>query len=248
LHIDPQATLQTKEHQRTEQLAGITERLGSTAKGIGAARSARIWREAELYGERGAFLGNTAHIMRDQLQLGNTVIIEGTQGYGLGLHAGHYPQCTSSDCRALDFLAMAGISPWDPAVDKFTVWVTARVNPIRVAGNSGQLLGETTWEQLGLAEEHTTVTKKVRRVGEWDPDLIREAVQANGGAPVVKIALTMVDHLEPEIEGLTGPYELDEMPETVQDLVRQVERDANAPVGLIGTSDRTMITLGAFRG
>ncbi|WP_369007005.1 adenylosuccinate synthetase, partial [Staphylococcus aureus] len=40
-----------------------------------------------------------------------SIILEGTQGYGLGLHAGMYPYCTSSNTRSIDFLAMAAIYP-----------------------------------------------------------------------------------------------------------------------------------------
>lgn len=187
--VDGQATLIDPHHADQEQQ--LIGRIGSTGKGIGAARADRLWRTARLAGGR----TNVAHSARNALLVGRTVIVEGTQGYGLGLHAGHYPYCTSSDCRAIDFLAMAGLSPWDMAVTAFEVWVVMRVYPIRVAGESGPMLGETSWENLGLAAERTTVTNKVRRVGVWDEDLARAACEANGGPPVARVALTMVDHI-----------------------------------------------------
>lgn len=255
LHIDAQATMLTPSHIDEEVRDGIQKRLGSTAKGIGAARAGRIWRYAATWGDHLAKgfdphtttsstlpQVDTAEYIRQRLAEDATVVIEGTQGYGLGLHAGHYPQCTSSDCRAIDFLAMAGVSPWWREVTQFGVWVTARVRPIRVAGNSGPMKGETSWQELGLPEEHTTVTKKVRRVGEWDGDLVRRAVIANGGAPVVRVALTMVDTLFPEVVNVSGTYEeyqsvnkAGRVPH-LDNYIGQIERQVGAPVRFVTTS------------
>ena len=244
LLIDDQATMLEPKHIQREVDDKIQERLGSTAKGIGAARADRIWRYARTWGEHVGMtpgVGNatdTAEFMRHRLTQGATVVIEGTQGYGLGLHAGFYPQCTSSDCRAVDFLAMAGLSPWSPEVEEFGVWLAARVRPIRVAGNSGPMKGETSWAELGLPEEFTTVTKKVRRVGRWDGDLVRDAVIANGGAPVVRLALTMVDSLLPAFINTEG-----EFPEDAEltDLVHQIENQVGARVRMVTTSPITAL-------
>lgn len=249
LRIDAQATLLRPKHIDQEVRDGIQQRLGSTAKGIGAARSDRIWRYAQLWGDQldSDAQVDTAEYIRARLSQGATVIIEGTQGYGLGLHAGHYPQCTSSDCRAIDFLAMAGVSPWWPEVTEFGVWLAARVRPIRVAGNSGPMKGETTWQDLHLPEEFTTVTKKVRRVGEWDGDLVRSAVNANGGAPTVRLALTMVDTLFDEVTNAEGLYEdyqrLNEFGRVplLDNYIVNVEREVGAPVRMVATSPNTVL-------
>ena len=169
------------------------------------------------------------------------VVIEGTQGYGLGLHTKHYPQCTSSDCRAIDFLAMAGISPWGHIVE---VWAVARMFPIRVAGNSGYLKGETTWEALGLPPEYTTVTQKVRRVGEWDPVLVAEAVRANGGAPHVRLALTMTDQRWPDLRDVNTSSQARHVMDSqtkleMDEWIHRVERDTRAQVAMITTGPRT---------
>jgi adenylosuccinate synthase len=255
LLIDDQATMLEPKHIQREVDDKIQERLGSTAKGIGAARADRIWRYARTWldhvgtADGTGRMTDTAEFIRGRLAQGATVIIEGTQGYGLGLHAGHYPQCTSSDCRAIDFLAMAGVSPWWPEVAEFGVWLAARVRPIRVAGNSGPMKGETTWQDLNLPEEFTTVTKKVRRVGEWDGELVARAVAANGGAPVVRLALTMVDTVFPRVINHEGvwqnlvpiqgfPLDLkDEMDKYIAD----VEAEAGAPVRMVATSPTTVM-------
>ena len=164
------------------------------------------------------------------------MLLEGTQGYGLGLHAGNYPYCTSSDCRAIDFCAMAGVNPWDPEVKTFDIFVVLRTYPIRVAGNSGPMKGETSWEELGFEPERTTVTQKIRRVGTWDADLARAAVVANGGAPTVKIALTMFDYVFPDVKNTTDF----EWTPQIQEYVQRVQREVLAPVTLIGTGPSTM--------
>lgn len=240
LTIDHQATILDPTYIQEEQTLGIHGRIGSTGKGIGAARAARIMRTARTWSDN-PHNGDTTHIANDILTRGGRVIIEGTQGYGLGLHAGHYPQCTSSDCRAIDFLAMAGLNPWATNIETLEIHLAIRPNPIRVAGNSGPLQGETSWDQLGLPTEYTTVTKKPRRVGEWDPQLVRSAVQANGGAPTVRLALTMFDHHHPELAGTQGPHHLTDLPDDAQQHIRQIEQDAQAPVALIGTGPATVI-------
>lgn len=166
------------------------------------------------------------------------VVIEGTQGYGLGLHGQHYPQSTSNDTRAIDFMAMAGTNPWE--YRHVSIVGVARTNPIRVAGNSGPLKGESTWEQLGQESERTTVTQKTRRVGEWDGPLVGRAV-ADGG--VTAIALTMADKIIPEIHGIHGVYAFDDLPTDLQHLVTQVEIDANQQVFMVTTSEKTAIRI-----
>lgn len=244
LDVDAEATLLTPDHIAEERESDLVQRLGSTAKGIGAARASRIWRTANRFGGDEGMLDTAGHLYR-RLREGWTVIIEGTQGFGLGLHAGMYPQCTSSDTRAIDFLAMAGISPWHPAVEEFQVWVVARVKPIRVAGNSGPLKGETTWADLGLPEERTTVTNKVRRVGEWDGQLVARAVEANGGS-TVNLALTMVDTVIPELQGCTLDIadEVDTkfgvaVTDDLVDLITATSAEVGAHIGFIGTGPRT---------
>lgn len=261
LTIDWQATVIEDRHQMEESgevtdrtgavLEGnLVERIGSTGKGIGAARADRIMRRASIVGDDNDLLGQydvaeTSSVLRQYLQKGRDVLIEGTQGYGLGLHAGYYPYCTSSDCRATDFLAMAGLTPWDGEV---VPWVVLRNEVIRVAGNSGPLAGETEWWALGLPEEWTTVTKKVRRVGLWDPDLAERAIAANGGRHA-KIAYTMADHGWPELagldqEGYESRAEIDNIDAAIKEIRERLDEiDAGNQLAWIGTGPKTGVWL-----
>lgn len=250
LWLDESATVLSSRHIEAEQVDGLNGRIGSTAKGIGAARSDRIWRRAETVkrfaGMLPASMTSSTRFLTYELVRGAHVVIEGTQGYGLGLHTEYYPQCTSGDARAIDFLAQAGLSPWANYIEDIEVWVVARTRPIRVAGNSGPLAGETSWDALGIPAERTTVTQNVRRVGSWDSALVRDAVAANGGDdnPRVKLALTMVDY---EIPGVRGVTDWDKLGESVQDalrgLINEVSHAVGARVELVGTSPTSIIDL-----
>jgi adenylosuccinate synthase len=206
VYIDPAATLLEPAHIAVES-GDSTLANWSTQKGIGAARMDRVHRTARTFRDRvqydvGMVDVDVAELATVYLTRGHTVQIEAAQGYGLGLHTSFYPKTTSADCRAIDALADVGLSPWAFPGVPMEVWVVIRPNPIRVAGDSGPLELETSWEALGLPEERTTVTNKVRRVGGWDPGLVAEAVRANG-SPLVKLWMNMADQVFPFLAGKT---------------------------------------------
>ena len=207
LAVDGQATVLEASHKAAEADFDYNQRFGSTAKGIGQARMARLDRSAAIWSDGSDEPSNdTALELQRRLLNRECVIVEGTQGYGLGLHAGYYPYCTSSDCRAIDFLAMAGLSPWRHDL-RTDVWVVARTYPIRVAGNSGPLYGELSWEQMheltgGYVNtpELTTVTKKPRRIGSWDGELVHRALLGNGApSEQTHLVVTFLDYIDPEL-------------------------------------------------
>lgn len=252
LFIHPEATYLEPHHITQEQESDLTARLGSTAKGIGAARSDRIWRTArrvvdalEVFGD----LGKVSALAGVRHQVGTAAVIEGTQGYGLGLHAGHYPQCTSSNARAIDFLAMAGIAPWDleNVWRDLQIWVVIRPYPIRVAGNSGPLRGETSWEELGLEAERTTVTQKIRRVGSFDSTIVSQALDANG-ITCCKLALAMADQVAPSLAGKQHVHELYDLPrEEALDLRELLVQIPGIDcLRQIGTGPSTHIDVGGY--
>lgn len=252
LTVHPSATVITKGNKMAEAEAGLVGRIGSTGKGIGAARAARIMRTAPTarewidYGRDGMsrlMLSAEGPFIPEYDQ---DVIVEGTQGYGLGLHTRFYPTVTSSDCRVIDFLGLAGISPWHRNIADLRVVVVARTYAIRVAGESGPLKGETSWEMLGLPEERTTVTNKVRRVGEFDMALVSDAIRANGGGEwnsQVQLALTMLDHRYPDA---AGHIDINQLPKDARQYIAHLGRDLRAPICLVGTSPTTMVELGGW--
>lgn len=239
LVIDNEATIVEPRHAQAES----SLRHGTTGKGIGAARADRLMRGAHRYRDFNDDGMGTAAVLHDWLAAGNHVLVEGTQGYGLGQHAGYYPHCTSSDCRAIDFLAMAGICPWWQAIDEVIPWVVLRTYPIRIAGNSGPLYAETSWAELGrvtgghVKPEQTTVTHKTRRVGHWDDPLARAAVKANGGKEVL-VALTFLDYWYPQVAGATDENALTS---AIREHLAIVEERLEAPIALVTTGPSTAI-------
>jgi adenylosuccinate synthase len=207
-------------------------------------RTARTFQDCLPLPPKGMTCFNVAGAARHALSKGQTVQIEAAQGYGLGLHTEFYPKTTSADCRAIDALADVGLSPWEFPDTALTIWLVIRPNPIRVAGDSGPLKFETTWEALGLPEERTTVTNKVRRVGAWDPNLVKKAVRANG-TQGVRLWLNMADHTFPFLRGRTSMVGV-----TGRDMaqvthwVDRIEEQVNAPVHALGTGPDSAIFLG----
>lgn len=251
LLIDPAATLLEPAHIAVEE-GDEAMAWGSTRKGIGAARMDRVHRTARTFSDvfgkgpvhERLISCDIAEIARQFLQDGHTVQIEAAQGYGLGLHTEFYPKTTSADCRAIDALASVGISPWEFPDSALEVWLVVRPFPIRVAGDSGPLKLETTWEALGLPPERTTVTNKVRRVGGWDPTLVQDAVRANGTRDV-KLWMNMADHVFPELSGLTRWMDVpDSMRAKVNAWIRQIAIQTGGQIHALGTGPTTHIPVG----
>lgn len=245
LLIDRNATIIEQRHIDAESSSDLNARTGSTNKGIGAARAARLMRQAtiardfEFEMELNGCVTDTAPLLNNTHQ---PVVIEGTQGYGLGLHTDNYPQTTSGDCRAIDLIAQTGMFP--TAMRPIHVWLVVRTYPIRVAGNSGGLLNELSWDQLAeinpaIKPEYTTVTKKMRRVGEWDSQLVREAIAANGGnGSHMSICLMFADYIDDTISHLDRYADLD-LPVLAK--LAAYERDLGQQCAMYGTSPTTVI-------
>ena len=202
--VDRRATVITESDKAAERGAGLVEGIGSTGSGTGAALQRRISREGDGRGVLASdfkslrgFLTDTTPLLRGLLEGGEQVVVEGTQGFGLSiLHGDHYPRATSRDTTAGTFVSEAGLSP----LDVHEIILVIRAFPIRVAGNSGELYGETTWkeiaEQAGLPSgyhELTTATRKVRRIGRFDPRLVRKAIAANNPTQIVLNHLDYID-------------------------------------------------------
>lgn len=199
IFISPNANVITPEQKAWEAEAGLVSGIGSTGSGVGAAIMAQVAREASnfpLHRHDAAHCGplepywrDTTALMRGWLNAGARIVIEGTQGFGLSLYdGGFWPKATSRATTAAAALAETGLSPMD--VDN--VVLVIRSYPIRVAGNSGPLPDETSWEAISASidtqadlREFTTVTKKLRRVGHFDDSVVKAAIACNNPTVIV---------------------------------------------------------------
>lgn len=219
LFIDEEAgVLDDKFHDMEGGVDGeMHRRIGSTGEGVGPARVARINRDpsefrrfkdvADEYDLKMCAWNNTPRLIADLQERGYNILIEGTQGSGLSLLHSNWPYCTSIDTNAAGIISEVGIAP-SRVTD---VLMVVRSYPIRVAGNSGPMAGEISWEELAdrmgkeVTPEKTTVTKKVRRIAKWDRELFRNSCILN---EPTEIALTFADYVDPSIAGCSDTLKI----------------------------------------
>lgn len=202
LRIDPNASVISEADRASERRADLNGRLGSTLSGTGFALARKVQRDASLKRAHDIpalepYLADVARELNARVDQGHHVIVEGTQGFGLSLHHGHYPFVTGRDTTASSFLGECGLAP-SLVTD---VLVAMRTYPIRVAGNSGPLFNELSWEDVArnagyptALAEYTTVTGNLRRVGEFDWDLAERAVVANRPTALALHGIDYVSH------------------------------------------------------
>ncbi|HEV7640515.1 MAG TPA: adenylosuccinate synthetase [Gaiellaceae bacterium] len=204
LVIDPKAFVITGADRAAEAAGDLGAQIGSTNSGTGAAVARRIARSGDSrlardIPELQPFIQETNPLMRQLLGRRKRVVVEGTQGFGLSLlHSPHYPFTTTRDTTAAGAVAEAGLSPRD--VDE--IYLVIRAFPIRVAGSSGPLQHETTWEDVtemsGASEplaEYTSVTGRIRRVARFDPAIVQAAISHNQPTAVF---MNHVDYIDAE--------------------------------------------------
>lgn len=188
LYIDPFAVILTESDIKEEQGSKLKDNIGSTCSGLGSSVKNRIERKNDILFAKDIdylkpYIKETNPFLRSLLNKEERIIIEGTQGFGLSLlHSNLYPFCTSRDTSAGAFVSESGLSPLD--VDDIIMVI--RTFPIRVGGNSGPLKNETSWEEITKnaqsetsIREFTSVTKKLRRVGYFDEEVVKRAISYN---------------------------------------------------------------------
>ncbi len=213
LSIDPQAMI--IEDEDVELEGKLRERIGSTRQGVGFATARRILRDgydefvpvrlAQDVDDLHPYLRSASEVLEAAYARGDRIMLEGTQGSGLSLYHGPYPSVTSRETGAAGALAEAGISPRHVR----RIVLVCRTLPIRVKNprrsSSGPLSQELKWEEVEAragfeagelsSKEKTTTTKTLRRVGEFEWDLLRRSALINGPTD---IALTFADYISRE--------------------------------------------------
>jgi len=172
--IHPNAAIITSENKLDEGGSDSSvKKIASTMSGTGFALSDKIRRSAKLAKDIPK-LSKMVKILdlHYLMEQGCTLLMESCQGFDLSLNGLFYPHCTSRDVTVTSMLNDAQVHP------NFLgdVYGCMRVYPIRVGniveegkevGLSGDFYDdsvELTWESLGLPDEFTTNTKRVRRV------------------------------------------------------------------------------------
>lgn len=233
LIIDPQAGIIEKRH--IEREAQLYKNWMSTGKGVGQATVDKIIRDPEFKLAKDIdllkpYIRSVEFCVNEMLSKGKSVLIEGTQGFDLSVHHGSYPYVTSRDTTACTFAGEVGVGP-STIKDVFMI---LRTYPIRAA--KGPIHNETSWEQVTInakaskkIEELTSVTKTVRRVGEFDYSLVEKAVRINKPTQIV---LNFVDYLSVDDYGVRNYQDLSN---ETKKFIDDIEKRYGVPVTLIGT-------------
>jgi adenylosuccinate synthase len=245
LLIDQSAAIITDEQLARE--ASLVKNIGSTGKGVGAATADKVMRTGKTAKDYDFKTITDKYDLFIDIKIVDTIgwvqkqknkgpayaIVEGTQGAGLSLHtSGYYPHCTSRECTPQGIWAGCGLHP-GMAKESESVMVI-RTYPIRVAGPSGPMTNELTWEEVSRrvgreVKEITTVTKNTRRVSEIDiPELERTIAYTRPDA----IALTFLDYVNSDI------YKKDPRGNTLSQMyVSSIEQLLDTPVKYVGTGE-----------
>ena len=200
--IDRACTIIEPKHIEQEQ--ELVKRVGSVGVGTGFARVDRILRKAKLAKDVPSlkpYITNVAEEIDKAIENRKKVLLEGTQGYGLGLYnADFYPNVTSQDTTAIQFASDAGVGPKDVG----EIYIVFKAFVSRVGQGKGQKPLRTAWteeeeEKYGI-EERGTVSGRKRKLGHFDDEMALEAIKRNTATQGV---ITNIDRLFKGNDGVT---------------------------------------------
>lgn len=238
IFVDPRAVLVT-EQDRLEECNALNY-IGSTCSGTGEALLRRMSRRPEvlLAGDSEILrqrcrVETVATLLHDAIDDGADVIIEGTQGFALSvLHGPDYPFVTSRDTTAAGFAMEVGLSPRDIE----NIVMVLRTFPIRVGGTSGPLPNETSWEAIAQASgsphavpEYTSVTKRLRRVADFDIAAVKLACKYNRPTTLAVMGLDRLDYVN------YGITEIPDLTKPARAFLDLLETEASIPIEFAGT-------------
>ncbi|HPH34069.1 MAG TPA: adenylosuccinate synthetase [Methanoregulaceae archaeon] len=227
--VDYRCSVIEQQHiERDRSSEHLAKTIGSTGSGCGPAnadRVMRVARQAKDFPELEPFLIDVPAEINAALDMGESVLLEGTQGFGISLYYGTYPFVTSKDTSASQIAADNGVGP--TRIDD--VIVVFKAYPTRVG--EGPFSTEMTREvsdRLGI-QEFGTVTHRQRRIGEWDGEMARYSAMING---CTQAAITGIDRVDPHCFGIN---DYDKLSRKALDFIEKAEEDIEAPVTLIST-------------
>jgi adenylosuccinate synthase len=241
--VDPRAVLLSEQDKINEQ--NSLGYISSTFSGTGTAIIRRMSRQKDVQLakdskelQKRCTIQTVSGLLHDSLEKGGNVLVEGTQGFGLSLlHSQHYPYVTSRDTTASGFAMEVGLSPRH--IDGIIMVI--RTFPIRVGGESGPLQNEITWKDIQTISgapreipELTSVTRKLRRVAEFDIEAVKTACRYNLPTSLAIMGLDRLDNAN------HGVLEWEKITTPAQKFVSFVEKHTGVPVQFVGTGFDTL--------
>ena len=230
-YVDNICGIIEQSHRDTDSKGQLKEKIGSTGSGTGPANAERAMRTLKLAKEIDnlkQYLIDVPLEINTALDLGENVLVEGTQGTHLSLWHGTYPFVTTKDVTASGICADVGIGP--KRVDEVIVVFKSYLTRVGTGPMPGELDADETskkgWEEFG------TVTGRLRRAAEFDFDLARRAVMLSSAT---QISITKLDVRFPSCAGVTSYNDLDDDART---FIKNIETELGVSVTLIGTGPR----------
>lgn len=250
LHIHPRASIIEDSHIEMEKNERLG-RIGSTLKGGSAGIALKAMRSerqklARDEGTLSGYICNTEQLLQEVRNKGESILIEGAQGFELDINYGYeYPYTTSRQTTPSQLLADCGI----PVKAVRDIYCVLRPFPIRVANpeeegeTSGALAGEEIeWskveEDAGAPQgtfsekENTTVTNRRRRVFKLDDERL---IYMTGITKPSFLCLNFIQYINFEDHCKTK-YE--NLSDKSRSFIEHIERITKTPVKFIGTGER----------
>lgn len=232
--IDQNASIIEQKHSDQDKASAINKGIGTTGWGVGPAIEERVRRTAKLakdMSELKPFICDQIAEVNDGLDVGKSVLLEGTQGFMLSLFlGGGYPYVTGRDTGASAIASEAGVGP--TRVDDVIIVYKSFITRV----GAGPLPGEITKEEAQKRGwfEVAAGTGRDRRSAPFNFDLAKKTAKINGATMA---AMTKLDVIYPSCKG-ARKYE--DLPKEAKDFIKEVETRTGVPVMFIGTGPEAL--------
>lgn len=232
----------------------LKEGVGTTGTGCGPANAERANRKLKLafqIPELKNFLVDVPLELNNAIDDGKKILVEASQGFGLSLFYGTYPQVTSKDTTASMALADVGIGPTkvkdvlvvykayltrvgsgpmssfidEKNVEKEELWREI-YEKAKKEGKLRNTVNETIANYLG---EKGTVTLRTRRIGNFDFSLAKYSAMINGAT---QISITCLDKLFQEVYSVK---EYEKLSERAKIFIENIQKELKVKITLIST-------------
>jgi adenylosuccinate synthase len=227
--IDQNASIIEQKHCEQDKASAVNKGIGTTGRGVGPALEERVRRTAKLakdIPELKPYLADQIMEVNDGLDVGKSVLLEGTQGFMLSLFlGGGYPYVTGRDTGASAIASEAGVGP--TRVDDVIIVYKSFITRV----GAGPLPGEITKEEALKRGwfEVAAGTGRDRRSAPFDFDLAKKNAKINGAT---QAAMTKLDCIYPTCR---SARKFSDLPKEAKEFIKEVETRTGVPIVYIGT-------------
>lgn len=222
------------EEERTDRY--LHSEIGSMISGCGRANAERVLRKLRIAKDTeilSKFISDVPMELNRALEEGKSVLIEGTQGFGLSLYHGIYPYVTSKDTSASTLAGDVGISPF--RVKEIVLVMKPYVTRAGMGPLKHEAFGDPSIKESEVRPG--VVIGSQRRIAGFDWALVERAVMVNCPS---QVALTNLDRRWPENQNAKS---FEELSGDAQEFVNEIEKRLKVPVTLISTGPELESTI-----